>query len=147
MKKIVVVIVAAIAAMAGPAWAADLHGRYQFQRQGFNGTYFGIMVINQQGEVRLKGTSPSQNYSECGYVQAKGDKIDVIFTTARGDHGYNADHFFCHIGQGRSLTCINVDVAGRTSGQSFVLSRSGEVPATPNERLEDICPPGQIPRS
>ena len=64
---------------------SNLQGRYQLLREGYNGTYFGIMVISPSGEVRLKGTSPTQNYSECGYVQVKGGKIDVIFTTARGD--------------------------------------------------------------
>ncbi len=147
MVKPLVAAMAALVAIAGPAAAQDLQGRWIFQRQGHNGTYFGVMVVNERGEVRLKGTSPTQNYSECGYVQVQGSKIDVIFTTARGEHGYNADHFYCKTPAGGALECINVDSAGQTSGQSFSLTRSGGIPATPAERLEDVCPPGQIPRS
>lgn len=146
MRRLLWGILAA-ATIAGPALAADLQGKWQFQRQGFNGTYFGVMVINQRREVRLKGTSPSQNYWECGYVQDKGNKIDVVFTLAKGDRGYNADHFYCQLGQDRSLSCLNIDVAGSTSGTSFTLTRVSDLPETPAERLEDVCPPGQIPRS
>lgn len=143
MAKRFVAAFAAIVAIAGPAWALDLQGRWIFQRQGHNGTYFGTMVVDERGQVRLKGTSPTQNYSECGYVQVQGSKIDVIFTRARGEHGYSADHFYCKPPAGGSLECFNVDSAGQTSGQSFKLVRSGGVPETAVERLEDVCPPGQ----
>ena len=143
MLKLIGVMFGVGLAFAGTAFAADLQGHWQFQRLGHNGTYFGHMVVDQRGQVRLKGTSPTQNYAECGYVRANGEKIEIIFTFAKGERGYSADHFYCTL-SGGTLACRNQDIAGNGDPTVFNLMRIGGIPATPAERLEDACVRGQV---
>lgn len=147
MRKLWLGIVVSIVVLAAPALALDLQGRWQFQREGYNGTYSGVMVIDPGGQVRLKGRGPTQAHSECGYVQVVGDKIDVVFTAAFAERGYSPDHFYCRSNDASSLTCFNVDAAGQSSNKGFILTRTGPVPGSAAERLEDACSAQPKPRS
>ena len=126
------------------SFAADLTGRWQFLRQGHNGTYFGNMVIDG-AQVRLKGTGLTQNYAECGKVQANGNNIEIVFSFAKAERGYAADHFYCTL-SGGGLTCNNRDAAGN-GGTVFNITRIGALPASGFERLDDACQPNQKPWS
>ena len=140
------IVIAGIVLSAGSASAADLQGRWHFDRLGVNGRYFGDLVIDRGGQARLKGVSPTQHYSECGYAQVQGERIEIVFTSVWSEGSYNADHFYCRF-TGGALACSNRDVAGNGNPAIFTLVRQGAVPATPAERLEDACPAGQSPRS
>ena len=141
------VALATAVAWAGPNSPTDLQGRWQFSRMGHNGAYVGTLVIDQRGQARLKGKSPTQSYSECGFLQVSGDKVEIVFTSAQGELGYSPDHFYCMVTAGQSLTCSNVDAAGRGNATVFTMARVGDVPASAADRLDDVCQATPTPRS
>lgn len=126
--------------VAGSSAAQGLTGEWRFERQGHDGIYSGTIVVDRQNQVRLKGRSTKQNYSECGYVQISEKKVDIVFTSAKGEIGYDPDRFYCSMSDGRSLTCYNVDAARHHEPASFSIRRVGDVPDSPAGRLEDVCP-------
>ncbi len=138
---------AALAGVALPATAQDLLGQWHFLRQGYNGQYTGTLIIAGGSEVRLKGRSPMQDYSECGYVEVKGDKIEIVFTSAKASFGYSVDHFSCTASTDKALSCRNRDAAGHGGEAEFTILHIGRLPPTAAGRFEDVCPPREQPRS
>ncbi|HSI01740.1 MAG TPA: hypothetical protein VLA02_14140 [Reyranella sp.] len=132
---------------AGPSAAQGLQGVWQFQRQGHDGRYTGTVVIDANSDARATGRSERQTYSQCGFVQIKGDVVEIIFTSVNSERPYSPDRFFCTSSGGAALVCYNRDAAGHREPATFVLTRIGGIPATPAGRLEDVCPPRERPTS
>jgi hypothetical protein len=148
MNRLVLAVVLLVASSPGPSMAQNLLGEWQFRRQGYNGIYSGTIVIDQSGQARHKGRGPGYGYIECGYVQATGDKTEIVFTFAKGElGGYSPDRFYCVSSGERSLACYNSDAAGHREPSTFTLTRTGELPASPAGRFEDICPVQERPTS
>ena len=138
---------ATLLGLAGSSAAQGLQGVWQFQRQGHDGHYRGTVVIDANNDARVKGRSERQTYSQCGFVQIKGDVIEIIFTTVNSERPYSPDRFFCTSTGGAALVCYNRDAAGHREPATFSLKRIGGLPESPAGRLEDVCPPRERPIS
>lgn len=135
------------ASLAGPSGAQGLPGEWQFQRQGYNGLYSGAMVVDERGQVRLKGRGPDYAYVECGYVRTTQETTEFVFTFAKGEVPYSPDHFHCLASGERAFVCYNADAAGHREPATFTVARTGDVPDSPAGRLEGICPVQERPLS
>lgn len=131
--------------MAEPAVAQDLSGEWTFKRRAREGWHTGTLVIDVGGQVRQKGRNPFQDYSQCGHVVAAEGKVEIVFTSVKSKHGYSIDHFYCTM-QGKSaLSCFNIDGIGKED-DLFHLERVGGIPASPEGRMDDICPARERPQ-
>jgi len=132
-------------AMAVPAVAQDLAGEWQFKRRAREGPHAGTIVIDKDGQVRMKGRNPFQDYSQCGHVVAAGGKVEIVFTSVKSSHGYSIDHFYCTVQSEGSLRCFNIDGIGRED-DLFKVERSGRAPASPDGQMDDVCPARERPQ-
>jgi hypothetical protein len=136
---------AALAAMVEPSVAQDLSGEWTFKRRAREGWHSGKIVIDQDGQVRQRGRSPLQDYSQCGHVVAAGDKIEIVFTSVKSNHGYSIDHFYCTKPGEGVLSCFNIDGIGKED-DLFRIERIGRMPASPDGRMDDVCPAREKPQ-
>src|SRR5262245_32199564 len=135
----------AVCAMATPSFAQDLSGEWQFKRQAREGRHMGILVIDRDGQVSQRGHSPMQDYSQCAHVVAAGDKIEIVFTSVKASRGYSLDHFYCTVQNEGALSCFNIDGLGKEN-DLFVIERIGRTPASPDGRMDGVCPARQRPQ-
>jgi hypothetical protein len=140
------VLLATLAAEAAPSVAQDLSGEWQFKRRAREGFHTGTLVIDQDGQVRQRGRSPLQEYSQCGHVVAAGDKVEIVFTSVKSSHGYSIDRFYCTVQGESALSCFNVDGIGKEA-DLFRIERIGRTPASPDGRMDDACPARERPQA
>jgi len=139
-------LLAVLASMAGPLSAQDLAGEWQFARPARNGVHAGTIIVDQDGQVRLKARGPVQRYSQCGYIQNVGDRVEIVFTSVKSVVGYSLDHFYCtRPGEG-ILSCYNIDGIGKED-DLFRIERIGGMPAAPERQMDDVCPPRERPQA
>jgi hypothetical protein len=142
---ILAISLAALAALATPSLAQDLTGEWQFKRKAREGWHTGTLVIARDGQVRQRGRSPLQDYSQCGHVVAAGDKVEIVFTSVKSSHGYSIDRFYCTVQSESALSCFNVDGIGKED-DLFRIVRLGRTPASPDHQMDDVCPPRERPQ-
>ncbi len=136
------------AGLVRPCFCQELVGEWQFTRQAYNGVNTGTIIVDRNGEARSKGRSPIQTYIQCGYVQAVGDSIAIVFTFAKGEHtGYSPDRFYCSKSGERALSCTNRDAVGNQEDAVFTVMRVGDEPVSAADRLEDLCLPRASPQA
>ena len=146
MKRIGLLAVAlAVVAMTAPASAQDLAGEWQFKRRAREGAHAGTIVIDKDGQVRMKGRSPLQDYGQCGHVVAAGGKIEIVFTSVKSGRGYSIDHFYCTVQSESALRCFNIDGIGKED-DLFRIERIGRTPASPDGQMDDVCPARERPQ-
>ena len=137
-------LVLTLAALAAPSAAQSLSGKWQFDRQGHDSRYTGTIIIDRDHEARVKGRDERRGYaySQCGHVEiaGDGDKLEIVFTSAKGDRPYSPDHFICTVSGRSALVCYNHDATGHEELTLFTVTRIGDVPDSPAGRLEDVCP-------
>jgi hypothetical protein len=138
-------IALAVLAIATPASAQDLAGEWQFKRKAREGPHAGTMVIDKDGQVRMKGRNPFQDYSQCGHVVAAGGKVEIVFTSVKSSHGYSIDHFYCTVQGEGALRCFNIDGIGKEN-DLFRIERIGGAPVSPDRQLDDVCPAREKPQ-
>ena len=142
---VVTIVLAALVAAIEPSVAQDLSGEWIFKRRAREGYHTGILVIDKDGQVRQKGRSPLQDYWQCGHVVAAGDKIEIVFTSVKSGRGYSIDHFYCTVQGENALRCFNIDGIGKED-DLFRLERTGRTQASPDGRLDDVCPARDRPQ-
>jgi hypothetical protein len=135
----------AVVAMAAPASAQDLAGEWQFKRRAREGAHTGTIVIDKDGQVRMKGRSPLQDYGQCGHVVAAGGKVEIVFTSVKSSRGYSIDHFYCTVQNESALSCFNIDGIGKEA-DLFRIERIGRAPASPDRQMDDVCPARERPQ-
>ncbi len=135
----------AVLAMTAPASAQDLAGEWQFKRRAREGPHAGTIVIDQDGQVRMKGRSPLQDYGQCGHVVAAGGKVEIVFTSVKSGRGYSIDHFYCTVQSESALSCFNIDGIGKEN-DLFRIERIGGAPASPDRQMDDVCPARERPQ-
>ena len=136
---------ATFATMAAPSFAQDLSGEWQFKRKAREGYHTGMLVIDKDGQVRQRGRSPLQDYSQCGHVVAAGDKVEIVFTSVKSTRGYSIDRFYCTVQSESALRCFNIDGIGKED-DLFRLERTGRPQASPDGRMDDVCPDRDRPQ-
>ena len=136
---------AVLATLAGPSVAQDLTGEWQFKRKAREGYHTGTLVIDKDGQVRQRGRSPLQDYSQCGHVVAAGDKVEIVFTTVKSSRGYSIDRFYCTVQGESALSCFNIDGIGKED-DLFRIVRIGRTPASPDRQMDDVCPARERPQ-
>jgi hypothetical protein len=136
---------AALATVAGPSAAQDLAGEWQFKRRAREGDHAGTIVIDEDGQVKMRGRSPLQDYSQCGHVVAAGDRVEIVFTSVKSIRSYSLDHFYCTVQAESSLRCFNIDGIGKED-DLFRIERSGRAPASPDRQMDDVCPARERPQ-
>ena len=136
---------AAFVSAVEPSAAQDLTGEWQFKRRAREGFHTGTLVIDKDGQVRQRGRSPLQDYSQCGHVVAAGDKVEIVFTSVKSSHGYSIDHFYCTVQSESALRCFNIDGIGKED-DLFRLERTGRTPASPDGQRDDVCPTRDRPQ-
>jgi hypothetical protein len=139
------ILLAAFAVMAEPLAAQDLSGEWQFKRRAREGWHTGLLVIDKDGEVRQRGSNPFQDYSQCGHVVAADGKVEIVFTSVKSKHGYSIDHFYCTVQGENALSCFNIDGIGKEN-DLFRIERIGRMPASPDGRMDDVCPAREKPQ-
>jgi hypothetical protein len=142
---ILAMLLAALVAMVEPSVAQDLSGEWTFKRRAREGWHTGVLVIDRDGQVRQKGRSPLQDYSQCGHVVAAGDKVEIVFTSVKSSHGYSIDRFYCTVQGENALSCFNIDGIGKEH-DLFRIERIGRTPASPDGRMDDVCPTRERPQ-
>ena len=142
---VLAIALAALVAAVEPSLAQDLSGEWQFKRRAREGFHTGTLVIDKDRQVRQKGRSPLQDYSQCGHVVAAGDKVEIVFTSVKSSRGYSIDHFYCTVQGENALRCFNIDGIGKED-DLFRLERTGRTPASPDGRMDDACPPRERPQ-
>jgi hypothetical protein len=142
---VLAVLLAALVTMVEPSVAQDLTGEWQFKRRAREGPHAGTIVIDKDGQVRMKGRNPFQDYSQCGHVVAAGGKVEIVFTSVKSSHGYSIDHFYCTVQNESSLRCFNIDGIGKED-DLFKIERIGGMPASPDGRMDDVCPARERPQ-
>jgi hypothetical protein len=142
---VLAVLLAALVTMVEPSVAQDLTGEWKFTRRAREGYHTGTLVIDKDGQVRQRGRSPLQDYSQCGHVVAAGGKVEIVFTSVESSHGYSIDHFYCTVQSESALRCFNIDGIGKED-DLFRIERIGRVPASPEGRMDDICPARERPQ-
>ena len=138
-------IALAVLAIATPASAQDLAGEWQFKRKAREGPHAGTMVIDKDGQVRMKGRNPFQDYSQCGHVVAAGGKVEIVFTSVKSSRGYSIDRFYCTVQSESALSCFNIDGIGKEA-DLFRIERIGRTPASPDGQMDDACPARDRPQ-
>ena len=128
-----------------PSLAQDLIGEWTFKRRAREGWHTGKIVIDKGGEVRQRGRSPLQDYSQCGRVVAAGDKVEIVFTSVKSSHGYSIDRFYCTVQGESALSCFNIDGIGKED-DLFRIERIGRTPASPDGQMDDVCPARERPQ-
>lgn len=136
---------AVLATLAAPSVAQDLTGEWQFKRKAREGYHTGTLVIDKDGQVRQRGRSPLQDYSQCGHVVAAGDKVEIVFTTVKSSRGYSIDRFYCTVQGESALSCFNIDGIGKED-DLFRIVRIGRTPASPDRQMDDVCPARERPQ-
>jgi hypothetical protein len=136
---------AVLATLAAPSVAQDLTGEWQFKRKAREGYHTGTLVIDKDGQVRQRGRSPLQDYSQCGHVVAAGDKVEIVFTTVKSSRGYSIDRFYCTVQGESALSCFNIDGIGKED-DLFRVVRIGRTPASPDRQMDDVCPARERPQ-
>ncbi len=142
---VLAIVLAALVAMAAPSQAQDLSGEWQFKRRAREGWHAGTLVIDKDGQVRQRGRSPFQDYSQCGHVVAAGGKVEIVFTSVKSSGGYSIDRFYCVVQGEGALSCFNIDGIGKED-DLFRIERIGPVPASPDGRMDDVCPSRERPQ-
>jgi len=135
----------AFAAMAVPSFAQDLSGEWQFKRKAREGYHTGTLVIDKDGQVRQRGRSPLQDYSQCGHVVAAAGTVEIVFTSVKSSRGYSIDRFYCTVQSEGALSCFNIDGIGKEA-DLFRIERIGRTPASPDGQMDDVCPARQQPQ-
>lgn len=135
----------AFATTAVPAFAQDLAGEWQFKRKAREGYHTGTLVIDKDGQVRQRGRSPLQDYSQCGHVVAAGSKVEIVFTSVKSSRGYSIDRFYCTVQSESALRCYNIDGIGRED-DLFRIERTGRTLASPDGQMDDVCPARDRPQ-
>ena len=130
---------------AAPSVAQDLSGEWQFKRRAREGWHTGTLVIDKDGQVRQRGRSPLQDYSQCGHVVAAGGKVEIVFTSVKSARGYSIDHFYCTVQSESALRCFNIDGIGK-EGDLFGLERTRRTQASPDGQMDDVCPARERPQ-
>ena len=143
--SILAISLAAFATMAAPSLAQDLSGEWQFKRKAREGYHTGTLVIDKDGQVRQRGRSPLQDYSQCGHVVAAGGKVEIVFTSVKSARGYSIDHFYCTVQSESALRCFNIDGIGK-EGDLFGLERTRRTQASPDGQMDDVCPARERPQ-
>jgi hypothetical protein len=145
-RQIVVLAVssAILAMVSAPLAAQDLAGDWQFKRLARNGYHTGTIVIDKNGQARMSGRSPLQNYSQSGHVTIAGDKVEIVFTSVKSTLGYSADRFYCTVRCEDVLRCFNVDGYGKED-DLFRVERMGRAPP-PAGQKDDDCPVRERPQ-
>jgi len=138
-------LVAVLVAAVEPSVAQDLSGEWKFERRAREGFHTGTLVIDNEGEVRQKGRSPTQDYAQCGHVDAVGDKIEIVFTSVKSSAGYSIDRFYCTMPGENTLSCFNIDGIGKED-DLFRIERIGRAPASPDGRMDGVCPAPERPQ-
>ena len=136
---------AVLVTLAAPSVAQDLTGEWQFKRKAREGYHTGTLVIDKDGQVRQRGRSPLQDYSQCGHVVAAGDKVEIVFTTVKSSRGYSIDRFYCTVQGESALSCFNIDGIGKED-DLFRIVRIGRTPASPDRQMDDVCPARERPQ-
>ncbi len=142
---ILAILLAVLATMVEPSVAQDLGGEWTFKRRAREGWHTGALVIDRDGQVRQRGRSPFQDYSQCGHVVAADGKVEIVFTSVKSSHGYSIDHFYCTVQGENALSCFNVDGIGKEH-DLFRIERIGRTPASPDGRMDDVCPARERPQ-
>jgi len=142
---VLAISLAALAAAVEPCAAQDLSGEWKFKRRAREGFHTGTLVIDKDGQVRQRGRSPLQDYSQCGHVVAAGDKVEIVFTSVKSSHGYSIDRFYCTVQGENALSCFNIDGIGKED-DLFRIERIGRMPASPDGRMDDVCPARERPQ-
>ena len=145
MKRRIGILAIFLATVAAPSFAQDLTGEWQFKRKAREGDHTGILVIDTDGQVRQRGRSPLQDYSQCGHVVAAGDKVEIVFTSVKSGRGYSIDHFYCTVQGENALRCFNIDGIGKED-DLFRIERIGRTPASPDGQMDDVCPVRERPQ-
>jgi hypothetical protein len=135
----------AVLAMTAPASAQDLAGEWQFKRRAREGPHAGTIVIDKDGQVRMKGRSPLQDYGQCGHVVVAGGKVEIVFTSVKSKRAYSIDHFYCTVQSESALSCFNIDGIGKED-DLFKIERIGRAPASPDGQMDDVCPAREKPQ-
>jgi hypothetical protein len=138
-------VLLAVLAMTAPASAQDLAGEWQFKRRAREGPHAGTIVIDQDGQARMKGRSPLQDYGQCGHVVAAGGKVEIVFTSVKSSRGYSIDHFYCTVQSESALSCFNIDGIGKEN-DLFRIERIGGAPVSPDRQMDDVCPARERPQ-
>lgn len=136
-------LAAVLAIVAGPVAAQDLAGEWQFKRMARNGYHTGTIVIDKNGQARMNGRSPIQNYSQSGHVAIAEDKVEIVFTSVKSTVGYSADRFYCTVRCEGSLSCFNVDGFGKED-DLFPVERIGRA-SPPAGQKDGDCPARRRP--
>jgi hypothetical protein len=136
---------AALVAEVEPSVAQDLAGEWQFKRRAREGFHTGTLIVDKDGRVRQRGRSPLQDYSQCGHVVAAGDKVEIVFTSVKSSRGYSIDRFYCTVQGESALSCFNIDGIGKEP-DLFRIERIGLTPASPDGRMDDVCPARERPQ-
>ena len=136
---VLAVLLAALVMIVEPSVAHDLTGEWQFKRRAREGPHAGTIVIDKDGQVRMKGRNPFQDYSQCGHVVAAGGKVEIVFTSVKRSHGYSIDHFYCTVQSESALRCFNIDGIGKED-DLFRIERIGGAPPSPDRQMDDVCP-------
>jgi hypothetical protein len=131
--------------MIEPSLAQDFSGEWTFERRAREGWHTGVLVIDKDGQVRQRGRSPQQDYSQCGRVAAAEGKVEIVFTSVKSGHGYSIDHFYCTVQNESALSCFNIDGIGKEA-DLFRIERVGGIPASPERRMDDVCPAREKPQ-
>jgi len=148
MKRLKVILAASIAVLAvgaTPLSAQDLAGEWQFERQARNGIHAGTIIVDRSGRAKLRARGPVQRYSQCGYVEVVGDKVEIVFTSVKSVVGYSLDHFYCTRPGDGLLSCYNIDGIGKED-DLFRIGRVGSVSTTAAGRFYDHCPVRESPQ-
>ena len=142
---ILAIALAVLATTAAPSLAQDLTGEWQFKRKAREGYHTGTLVIDKDGQVRQRGRSPLQDYSQCGHVVAAGDKVEIVFTSVKSSRGYSIDRFYCTVQSESALSCFNVDGIGKED-DLFRIERVAGTPGSPGGQMDDVCPTREKPQ-
>jgi hypothetical protein len=148
MKRRIVILaalLAVLASVAAPLAAQDLAGEWQFKRQARNGAHAGTVVIDQNGQARLRAQGPIQSYAQCGHVKVAGDKVEIVFTSVKSVRPYSLDHFYCTRRGDGFLSCYNIDGVGKEN-DLFTMGRMDGVSASVAGRFDDVCPAREQPQ-
>ena len=148
MRQLIGILAASLAALAtvaGPSAAQDLAGEWQFKRRAREGDHAGTIVIDKDGQVKMRGRSPLQDYSQCGHVVAAGDRVEIVFTSVKSIRRYSLDHFYCTVQAESALRCFNIDGIGKED-DLFRIERIGRAPASPDRQMDDVCPARERPQ-
>jgi hypothetical protein len=145
VKRRIVAVSLAILAMTAPVAAQDVAGEWQFKRRAREGAHAGTIIIDMDGQVRMKGRSPLQDYAQCGHVVTTGDRVEIVFTSVKSKRSYSLDHFYCTVQAESVLRCFNIDGIGKED-DLFRIERVGRAPASPDGQMDDVCPVRERPQ-